>query len=78
MKGLHYLLALYLPNYPIKIFTHLNSSEWKLIRFDKIEDNSFQITLVDVTFIYNIFKMWYLCISKKCNPEYMRHRWLKG
>ena len=34
------------------------SSEWKLFRFDKMEVNSFQILLVDVTFylehIYNV------------------------
>ena len=29
---------------------HNWSSEWKLFRFDKMEVNSFQILLVDVTF----------------------------
>ena len=30
--------------------TDATSSEWKLFRFDKIEVNSFQILLIDVTF----------------------------
>ena len=34
------------------------SSEWKLFRFDKMEVNSFQILLVDVTFYLYIFEMY--------------------
>ena len=39
------------------------SSEWKLIKFDKMDVNDFEMVLIDVTF-YLMLESWYLANKK--------------